>query len=320
MSTKRTFFYTMLAAGLLASCTNDELADNPLADGPVALSVTADISQVVTRATATAFENEDPIGIFPIKDTGTLDAEQANRLYTYNGSTFTGTKPYYFQDRGWVTFNAYYPYDADLTATAHTIDINTRAQYQKIETIEGTAIAWRTNDYLFASAMTNVIEPSVSYTDDNAFNHVMTQVVFVFNAGTDDGVSDLSALGGYKIATPLVMDGSFDAATGEVTLDADAKAEEIAMTVTGPAATELRADPLILLPQAISGSKLELEVTYNDQTYKAALNAPTADLQAGYSYTYTVTIKNTELEVTNASINAWHSDQYTHSQGDATLQ
>lgn len=36
MNTKRTFFYTMLAAGLLASCTNDELADNPLADGPVA--------------------------------------------------------------------------------------------------------------------------------------------------------------------------------------------------------------------------------------------------------------------------------------------
>lgn len=116
------------------------------------------------------------------------------------------------------------------------------------------------------------------------------------------------------------MDGSFDAATGKVTLDADAKAEEIAMTVTGSAATELSAAPLILLPQAISGSKLELEVTYNDQTYKAELNAPTAGLQAGYSYTYTVTIKNTELEVTNASINAWHSDQDTHSQGDATLQ
>lgn len=219
-----------------------------------------------------------------------------------------------------VTFNAYYPYEATLTATAHTIDINTRAEYQKIETIEGTAIEWRTNDYLFASAETNVIEPSVSYTGDKAFNHVMTQVVFVFNAGTDDGVSDLSTLSGYKIATPLVMDGSFDAATGKVTPDADAKAEEIAMTVTGPAATELRANPLILLPQAINGSKLELEVTYNDQTYKAPLNAPTAGLQAGYSYTYTVTIKNTELEVTNASINGWHSDQDTYNQGDATLQ
>ena len=49
MNTKRTFFYTMLAAGLLASCTNDELADNPLADGPVAAQVTADISQTLTE-------------------------------------------------------------------------------------------------------------------------------------------------------------------------------------------------------------------------------------------------------------------------------
>lgn len=306
----------LLALGLTAC--NKEM-DNPLADGPVALSVTADISQVVTRATATAFEDKDPIGIFP-KRNDALYAEQANKPYTYNGSKFASADPYYFQDRGMVTFNAYYPYEATLTATAHTIDINTRAEYQKIETIEGTAIEWRTNDYLFASAETNVIEPSVSYTGDKAFNHVMTQVVFVFNAGTDDGVSDLSTLSGYKIATPLVMDGSFDAATGKVTPDADAKAEEIAMTVTGPAATELRANPLILLPQAISGSKLELEVTYNGQTYKAELNAPTAGLQAGYSYTYTVTIKNTELEVTNASINGWHSDQDTYSQGDATLQ
>ena len=249
-----------------------------------------------------------------------LETGQANKPYTYNGSTFTSADPYYFQDREMVTFNAYYPYDATLTATAHTIDINTRAEYQKSKTIEGTNIEWRTNDYLFASAETNVIEPSVSYTGNNAFNHVMTQVVFVFNAGTDDGVSDLSALSGYKIATPLVMDGSFDAATGKATPDANAKAEEIEMTVTGPAAIELSADPLILLPQTISGSKLELEVAYNGETYKAELNAPTAGLQAGYSYTYNVTIKNTELEVTNASINAWHSDQDTHSQGDATLQ
>ena len=218
-----------------------------------------------------------------------------------------------------MTFNAYYPYNAALTAENHAINIDTRAKYQESETIEGTNIAWRTNDYLFASAMTNVIEPSVSYTDDNAFNHVMTQVVFVFNAGTDDGVSDLSALSGYKIATPLVMDGSFDAATGEVTLDADAEAEEIAMTVTGSAATELSADPLILLPQAISGSKLELEVTYNSQTYKAELNAPTAGLQAGYSYTYTVTVSNTKLEVSNAAISDWSTDWYFNGNGNATL-
>ena len=117
------------------------------------MSVTADISQVVTRATATAFENNDQIGIFPIKSDA-LETGQANKPYTYNGSTFTSADPYYFQDREMVTFNAYYPYDATLTATDYTIDINTRAEYQKSKTIEGTNIEWRTNDYLFASAET----------------------------------------------------------------------------------------------------------------------------------------------------------------------
>ena len=115
------------------------------------------------------------------------------------------------------------------------------------------------------------------------------------------------------------MDGSFDAATGKVTLDADAKEEEIAMTVTGSAAIELSADPLILLPQTISGSKLELEVAYNGETYKAELNAPTAGLQAGYSYTYTVTVSNTKLEVSNAAISDWSTDQDFNGNGNATL-
>ena len=286
----------MVAAGLLASCTNDELADNPLADGPVPLSVTADISQVATRATATAFEDGDQIGIFPIKNDA-LETGQVNKPYTYSGSAFTSTNPYYFQDRFEVTFNAYYPYVENLTAT--TIDIDTRAVNQTVEQVAGHN--WRKNDYLFASAETEVTTASVSYT----FKHVMSQVVLVFKAGTDAGVANLSALSEYEIATPLVMDGSFDVVTGTVTSDAGARAEAITMTVIGSAATELRADPLILLPQAISGSKLELEVTYNSQTYKAELNVPAEGLQPGYSYSYNVTINNTGLEVSHCIIADW---------------
>ena len=310
MKKRRTFFYTMLAAGLLASCTNDELADNPLADGPVPLSVTADISQVATRATATAFEDGDQIGIFPIKN-NELEIGQANKPYTYSGSAFASTDPYYFQDRGMVTFNAYYPYDATLTATAHTIDIDTRAANQTPQQVAGHN--WRKNDYLFASAATEVTTASVSYT----FKHVMSQVVLVFKAGTDDGVANLSALSEYKIATPLVMNGSFDVVTGAVTLDDGATAETIEMTVTGSAATELRADPLILLPQSISGGRLNIDVTYNSETYKAEIDAPANGLQPGHSYVYTVTIKNNGLSVRYTEIENWITET---DEGDATLQ
>ena len=71
MKKRRTFFYTMLAAGLLASCTNDELADNPLADGSVAAQVTADISQTLTRVSANgvsaSFTSGDEINVVPCK-------------------------------------------------------------------------------------------------------------------------------------------------------------------------------------------------------------------------------------------------------------
>ena len=306
MITKRTFFYTMLAAGLLASCTNDELADNPLADGPVAAQVTADISQTLTRVSANgvsaSFTAGDEINV----------VADGNATYVYtlqdNGTTWSaGDHPYYFQGRGTVSFQAWYAAPG-YTKTGNAIEINTKNQ-----TVSN---GWNQWDILATPVVgTDVSSPTVAFTGTDAFSHVMTQVTMVFKKG--NGISDLAALKGYTLKS-LTTDATFN--TMDCTLTPRTTTGDITVTDISASGTEYTCTPLILLPQTISGSKLELEVTYNDQTYKAALNAPTADLQAGYSYTYTVTIKNTELEVTNASINAWHSDQYTHSQGDATLQ
>lgn len=73
------------------------------------------------------------------------------------------------------------------------------------------------------------------------------------------------------------------------------------------------------MPQTVTGT-IDLEVKYNDQTYKATLNAPTAGLQAGYSYTYTVTVSNTKLEVSNAAISDWRTDRDFNGNGNATLR
>ena len=306
MITKRTFFYTMLAAGLLASCTNDELADNPLADGPVAAQVTADISQTLTRVSANgvsaSFTAGDEINV----------VADGNATYVYtlqdNGTTWSaGDHPYYFQGRGTVSFQAWYAAPG-YTKTGNAIEINTKNQ-----TVSN---GWNQWDILATPVVgTDVSSPTVAFTGTDAFSHVMTQVTMVFKKG--NGISDLAALKGYTLKS-LTTDATFN--TMDCTLTPRTTTGDITVTDISASGTEYTCTPLILLPQIISGSKLELEVTYNDQTYKAELNAPTAGLQAGYSYTYTVTIKNTELEVTNASINAWHSDQDTHSQGDATLQ
>ena len=94
---------------------------------------------------------------------------------------------------------------------------------------------------------------------------------------------------------------------------------DITVTDISASGTEYTCTPLILVPQTVTGT-IDLEVKYNDQTYKATLNAPEDGLfEAGHSYTYPVTISNTGLEIGNAEINDWQPG-YNFDDSEATLQ
>ena len=305
MKKRRTFFYTMLAAGLLASCTNDELADNPLADGPVAAQLTADISQTLTRVSANgvsaSFTSGDEINV--------VADGSATYVYTLqdNGTTWSaGNNPYYFQNRDIVSFQAWYAAPG-YKKTGNAIEINTKNQT--------VSSGWNQWDILATPVVkTDVTSPTVDFTGTNAFSHVMTQVTMVFKKG--DGISDLAALEGYTLNS-LTTDATFN--TLNCTLTPGTTTDDIAVTgIEDASGTEYTCTPLILVPQTVTGT-IDLEVKYNDQTYKASLNAPTAGLQAGYSYTYTVTVSNTKLEVSNAAISDWRTDPYFNGNGNATL-
>ena len=305
MNTKRTFFYTMLAAGLLASCTNDELADNPLADGPVAAQVTADISQTLTCVSANgvsaSFTDGDEINV----------VADGNATYVYtlqdNGTTWSaGDHPYYFKGRGIVSFQAWYA-DPTIKPENNVIEINTKNQT--------VSSGWNQWDILATPVVeTDVSSPTVAFTGTDAFSHVMTQVTMVFKKG--DGISNLAALKGYTLKS-LTTDATFN--TLDCTLTPGTTTDDIAVTgIEDASGEEYTCTPLILVPQTVTGT-IALEVAYNGQTYKATLNAPTAGLQAGYSYTYTVTVNNTKLEVSNAAISDWSTDWYFNGNGNATL-
>lgn len=92
--------------------------NDPLADGSVAMTFTAGIDAMATRVSSggMAFTEDDKVGIVPMKG-GNVETGQFNVLYTYGtDSRFTANTPYWFQDRESVTFNAYYPYNAKLSA------------------------------------------------------------------------------------------------------------------------------------------------------------------------------------------------------------
>lgn len=215
-----------------------------------------------------------------------------------------------------MTFNAYYPYNAKLSAD-DVIAIDTEAANQTAEE-ETVTHEWRKNDYLFASNTTTVEKPTVDFTgEDHAFRHVMSKFTLTLEAG--DGISNFQALTGYTLGD-LKLKGSLNVTTGKIELAGDA-AEKIGMTVTASAGRTITCEPLILLPQGIGSGKLSLTVHYNKQNYHAELKLPeqtSNELCAGYHYRYTVRVSNTALEIEDASIVGW--TEKNNYGGDATLQ
>ena len=267
--------------------------------------MTADISQTLTRVSANgvsaSFTSGDEINV--------VADGSATYVYTLqdNGTTWSaGNNPYYFQGRGIVSFQAWYA-APDYTKTGDAIEINTKNQT--------VSSGWNQWDILATPVVeTDVSSPTVAFTGTDAFSHVMTQVTMVFKKG--NGISDLAALKGYTLKS-LTTDATFN--TLNCTLTSGTTTDDIAVTDISASGTEYTCTPLILVPQTVTGT-IDLEVKYNDQTYKAKLNAPAAGLQAGYSYTYTVTVSNTKLEVSNAAISDWRTDPTFSGTGNATLQ
>lgn len=293
---------------VLAACSNDEMPD-PLADGPVAMNVTADISAVATRVSidgegSAAFTAGDVIHVVA-DETSAYDYT----LQSDGGSWSAGSKPYYFQNREDVNFKAWYA-DPALSPLNNEIKIDTKTQTVNKEN------KWNQLDILVTPTVTaNVTSPEISFTGDNAFGHIMSQVSFVFNAG--DGISNLDALIRYRVRD-ITTDATFNIQTCELTPLLHTDYVEVEIVATG---TKYKATPLILLPQGIGGSTFTLEVIYNEQSYKASLAIPAEGWLAGYSYTYNVTIKNTGLEVTKAEISGWKTPTIGGTtDGDATLQ
>lgn len=297
MKARNTFILAALATTMLAACQQNEVPAT--ADGKVPMTFTADIEGARTRATETAFESGDQIGIFalPSAESTTPEEGKANLCYTggTDGSSFSSTAPYYFTTADPVTFRAYYPYSDALTADdSYLITLDTRAANQAEETL-ASQHTWRKNDLLATMATASRETPNISYTGTSAFSHVMTRLVMTFKA--ELGV-DLAELTGYTLGN-FVMDGTFNPLKGLVTLTDGAAAESLTMTDT-----EI---PLILLPQTIANNSLELKVTCGGKTYATSLTVPAEGLEAGKSYTCTVTLKASDVEATMAAsaITAW---------------
>ena len=298
----------------IASCNKNEKF-NP-EETKVAMTFVAAIDGAGTKADTetekTAFVENDAVGIIHVPTTEISPMESTNFKYKYNGTKFEAENlPYYFQDRDEVTFHAYYPYDANLetgSSSTYAIELNTKEMV--------------VTDYLYASATTTVANPSISYTGDKAFKHVMAKLTINLRSG--DGIGELTNANTSVSVGNFNHKGGFIVFLGEVGREAlGGENTPAPFSFTGPSHSHL------LIPQPLldendeeDTDEVDVTVTYGGVDYNAKLKITTTDrngkyaLLAGTHYTYTITVKNTGLVISSAEIKDWNEETAT---GDALL-
>ena len=325
---KQRFFIMAAAALTLAACSNDE--NMGMTDGPVAARITAGLSAPTTRAIGTNW-NADEIGVW-VKDAPASDMETLykNVHYTTDSkeatATFTATtgEGIFFQDATeTVTFAAYAPYQPSednetLPGDNGKVDVDTETN--NTETLQEDI------DFLFAEGATATrTNYTVTFADntasggaDHSFHHKMAQLNVVFQTSETDGFNILDIFGfdcSFNLGG-LIHEGTFNVTDGTTETTGSEVADwDISGCKYTDAATT-RTYSLILLPQDLTSKALNVKVGIGGQTYSNS-DAINPNLQAGYTYTYTITVKKSGLVVSGCTITNWNTG--STGSGDAEM-
>ena len=323
MTMNMRFFIIAAAATLLAACTQE----NEVQNNPVEARITAGVSGPKTRAVDNGW-NADRIGVMVVDAPGTTTTMGGKYKNVGYATTSTGTNAdftpmtagggIFFEDAFLeFTFAAYAPYASGANAstlpgTDGKITVNTSNQ--------PTTTEQEKVDYIHATgAKADKDSPTVSFTDNTAaggsdcsFKHKMARLILKVQVSNTDGFDDTAVLefADYKLGG-LVHEGTFDVKTGTAATAGKCVA-------TFDAATGVMTFTMILLPQTLANA-LVLEISPDDEEYQSYSNKDMIKpaLEAGYSYTYTITVKKTGLTLSGSTIENWN-DGGSHA-GDAKM-
>jgi len=262
---KKSFLLAMFAVGF-AACFQSCRNDDSSPNVSEKVPATFSASISSTRASGTSWEASDEIGI-------TTDNFVNQEFATEKGDgTFSGSS-YYLT--GNTTFSAYYPFQGEKGTSAGKITTDITSYYESNQ---------KNIDYMFATASGTAAKPAVTFT----FSHAMSMIKLNFVSGT--GGTDVSSLS-YTISN-IKTGGTFDTTTGTATGATDGSLEMDNINATSS---------LIIWPQAATSAKLD--VTIGGVVYSTTLSLPA--LAASTVYTYNVTVNQTGLQVSGATITGW---------------
>lgn len=260
--------------------------DKPSAKMPISISTN------ITRATETAFESGDKVGLFVVNRNADGSAASLNTsgnyvdnmLYTYTNVWTPATEIYWKDDKTHADFYLYYPYRQQVESVT-AMPFSTKAD-QSAET------DYKAGDLLIGS--TPNAAPSSNAVRIEA-KHIMSRVDIRLKPGAGFTESTLAAANVKVSLNNIKTSATVDLATATA-------------TATGQASTitpynDGSAYHAIIVPQQVAQCNL-ITVSVNGRDF----NLPKAfTFQSGKRHTFTVTLDKTSSGV-NVTIGAWEND------------
>lgn len=277
------FILLAAIAFTLGACNNE---DNYI-DEPVAAHISATIGgDAQSRARDVTWDMGDNIGV-------SMSNLYLNIQYTTeNGDgMFTGNLMLFRNKQEQVTITAYYPYTGSEGVAPGVIEASTGTASQTVT--EQPKI-----DFLYA------VKENVSGAEPNvnlSFSHKMSKLTFIFKSGNNG--TDVSKITSCEI-NGLVLEGTFNTATGECVVKSDTPSASLNLTPT--MTTDYASASAIIFPQTVNNLSIRIHDSDN-QDYAGELNLGTSGIIAGNNYQFTITVKKTELSV-NADITDWKTE------------
>ncbi len=204
-----------------SSCGNDgpSVPSTPSEPDKPNVQIPINIGTTISRATETAFENGDQMGLFvvnrnadgsavPLKPSGNY---VDNMLYTYVTSWNPASALYWKDAETHADFYMYYPY----TSTITSVD----AMPFKVNADQSSEAAFKASDLIVGSTLDVV--PTASPVNIMA-KHIMSQVAIVLKVGAGFTESSLAASNPSVRINNLVTSSTVNLSTSEVTMNGTA--------------------------------------------------------------------------------------------------
>ena len=260
--------------------------DKPSAKVPISISTN------ITRATETAFESGDKVGLFVVNRNTDGSAASLNisgnyvdnMLYTYTNVWTPATEIYWKDEKTHADFYLYYPYRQQVESVT-AMPFSTKAN-------QSTEADYKAGDLLIGSTLDAA--PSSEAVRSEA-KHIMSRVDIRLQPGAGFTESTLAAANVKVSLNNIKTSATVDLATATAT--ATGQASAITPYNDGSAYHA------IIVPQQVAQCNL-ITVNVNGRDF----NLPKAfTFQSGKRHTFTVTLDKTSSGV-NVTIGAWEND------------